>query len=215
MCARRPRACTSSSGGGRRTSSVDLPSDADAPTRRLRPTASANRYQRFPSDDTDDAGADGAYERGGFRERLNQLAPLGCGGWRACLGGETELMRLDCGKGLDGRRPRRLGHLGRLVERQVVAMNRPRPGATSGATRRARQTRKPPQARWSLGCYGEDLLELIQCHSLSHPNSRCTSFSLAAMSISCEQVGRQSPQPTQDVPFFVKAAYSFRARSRS
>ena len=51
--------------------------------------------------------------------------------------------------------------------------------------------------------------------SVSHPSSRCTSFNLAAMSISCTQVGRQSPQPTQDVPFRVKAAYSFRARSRS
>ena len=51
--------------------------------------------------------------------------------------------------------------------------------------------------------------------SVSHPSSRCTSFNLAAMSISCEQVGRQSPQPTQDVPFRVKAAYSLRARSRS
>ena len=51
--------------------------------------------------------------------------------------------------------------------------------------------------------------------SVSHPSSRCTSFNLAAMSISCEQVGRHSPQPTQDVPFRVKAAYSLRARSRS
>ena len=51
--------------------------------------------------------------------------------------------------------------------------------------------------------------------SISHPSSRCTSFNLAAMSISCEQVGRQSPQPTQDVPFRVKAAYSLRARSNS
>ena len=49
----------------------------------------------------------------------------------------------------------------------------------------------------------------------SHPSSRCTSFNLAAMSISCEQAGRQSPQPTHDVPFRVKAAYSLRARSRS
>ena len=51
--------------------------------------------------------------------------------------------------------------------------------------------------------------------SVSHPSRRCTSFNLAAMSISCEQVGRQSPQPTQDVPFRVKAAYSFCARSWS
>ena len=51
--------------------------------------------------------------------------------------------------------------------------------------------------------------------SVSHPRSRCTSFNLAGMSISWEQVGRQSPQPTQDVPFRVKAAYSFRARSSS
>ena len=51
-----------------------------------------------------DAGVDGAYDRGGFRERLNQLALLGWGGWPACLGGETELMRLDCGERLDRRR---------------------------------------------------------------------------------------------------------------
>ena len=51
--------------------------------------------------------------------------------------------------------------------------------------------------------------------SVSHPSRRCTSFNLAGMLISCVQVGRQSPQPTQDVPFFVKAAYSCRARSRS
>ncbi len=51
--------------------------------------------------------------------------------------------------------------------------------------------------------------------STSHPSSRCTSFNFAAMSISCGQAGRQSPQPTQDVPFRVRAAYSFRARSRS
>jgi hypothetical protein len=51
--------------------------------------------------------------------------------------------------------------------------------------------------------------------SVSHPSRRCTSFNLAGMSICCTQVGRQSPQPTQDVPFRVKAAYSFRARSRS
>jgi hypothetical protein len=39
---------------------------------------------------------------------------------------------------------------------------------------------------------------------------------LAAMSISCEQVGRHSPQPTQEVPFRIKAAYSlvFRIRQK-
>ena len=51
--------------------------------------------------------------------------------------------------------------------------------------------------------------------SACHPSSRCTSFNLAGMSISCVQAGRQSPQPTQDVPSFVKAAYSLLARSRS
>ncbi len=50
---------------------------------------------------------------------------------------------------------------------------------------------------------------------IDHPNSRCTSFNLAGMSISWEQVGRQSPQPTQAVPFRVREAYSFRARSTS
>ena len=50
---------------------------------------------------------------------------------------------------------------------------------------------------------------------LDQPSSRCTSFNLAEMLISWEQVGRQSPQPTHEVPFRVKAGYSFRARSRS
>ena len=41
---------------------------------------------------------------------------------------------------------------------------------------------------------------------IPHPSSRCTSLNLAGMSISCTQAGRQSPQPTQEVPFFVTAA---------
>ncbi len=53
-----------------------------------------------------------------FASAPDQLALLGCGGWPACLGGETELMRLGCGEGLDGRRFGRLGHLGRLAHRQ-------------------------------------------------------------------------------------------------
>lgn len=51
--------------------------------------------------------------------------------------------------------------------------------------------------------------------TIAQPSSRCTSFNFAGMSISWVQDGRQSPQPAQDVPFLVKAAYSFRARSSS
>jgi hypothetical protein len=51
--------------------------------------------------------------------------------------------------------------------------------------------------------------------TIDQPSRSWTSFNLATMSISWEQVGRQSPHPTQDVPFRDKPAYSRRARSRS
>ena len=60
-----------------------------------------------------------AHDGGGFRERSHQLARFGSGGWPACPGGETEVVRFGRAQGFDRRPPGRLGRKERLAERRA------------------------------------------------------------------------------------------------
>ncbi len=72
---------------------------------RIRNKGSGSSQQELLIEDAD---VERAHDGSGFRERLHQLARFGSGGWPACKGGETEVVRFGGAQGFDRRRLGRL-----------------------------------------------------------------------------------------------------------